>query len=136
MFVTLLAHWHRHICTLLNEILGMHSHKVYDALTSRSYNYASYCFVVVVSSFLFLNSLQWNRVPSILPMKTKSQGNECDPVNLLPFQLNKNDTTTHRVLLIKIQNQKSFKSSYHIYYTRHIHNCTWDQQSINSSKPL
>ena len=34
------------------------------------------CFVVVVSSFQLLNGLQWNRVPSILPMRTKSQGNE------------------------------------------------------------
>ena len=44
---------------------------------SFTYSQPTYvCFVVVVSSFQLLNSLQWNRVPSILPVRTKSQGNE------------------------------------------------------------
>ena len=72
-----------------------------------------------------LNSLQWNRVPSILPMRTKSKGNE---VILSTFNhstlnknnttthstLNKNNTTTHRVQIVKIQNQKSIKLSYNL----------------------
>ena len=60
---------------------------------------------------VMLNSLQWNRVPSILLMRTKSQGNE---VILSTFNtsLNKNNTTTHQVQIIKIQNQKSIKLSY------------------------
>ena len=44
-----------------------------------------------------------------------------DPVHLLTFQLNKNNTTTHRVLLVKIQNQKSIKLSYNIYYNEQTH---------------
>ena len=38
--------------------------------------YVFCCYVVVLSSFWLLNGLQWNRVPSILLMRTKSQGNE------------------------------------------------------------
>ena len=43
---------------------------------SLCYKNKSKCFVVVVSSFQLLNGFQWDRVPSILPMRTKSQGNE------------------------------------------------------------
>ena len=39
---SVLAHWQRHICTLLNRILGMPGHKSYDALTSKSRNCTSY----------------------------------------------------------------------------------------------
>ena len=42
-----------------------------------------------------------------------------DSVHLLPFQLNKNNTTTHQVLIVKIQNQKLIKLSYNIYYKTH-----------------
>ena len=43
-----------------------------------------------------------------------------DSVHLLPFQLSKNNTITHWVLIVKIQNQKSFKLSYNnIYYKTH-----------------
>ena len=74
---------------------------------------------MVVGSFQSLNGLQWNRVPSILPMRTVSR-KWSNPVHLLPFQLNKNNTTTHRVLIVKIQNQKSIKLSYNnIYYKTH-----------------
>ena len=60
---------------------------------------------------VMLNSLQWNRVPSILPMRTKSQGNEVILSTFNHFTLNKNNTTTHQVQIVKIQNQKSIKLS-------------------------
>ena len=61
---------------------------------------------------VMLNSLQWNRVPSILPMRTKAQGNEVILSTFNHSTLNKNNTTTHRVQIVKIQNQKSIKLSY------------------------
>ena len=58
-----------------------------------------------------------------------------DSVHLLPFQLNKNNTTTHRVLIVKIQNQKSIKLSYNnIYYKTHSQ--LYIRPTINSSKPV
>ena len=91
------------------------------------------CFVVVVGSFQLLYGLQWDRVAQHFTNEKKVSRKWSDSVHLLPFQLNKNNTTTHRVLIVKIQNQISIKLSYNIYYKTH-HNYTWDQQSINSSK--
>ena len=58
---------------------------------------------------VMLNSLQWNRVPNILPMRTKSQGNELILSTFNHSTLIKNNTTTHRtthqVQIVKIQNQ-------------------------------
>ena len=42
-----------------------------------------------------------------------------DSVHLLPLKVNKNNTTTHQVTIVKIQNQKSIKLSYNIYYKTH-----------------
>ena len=74
---------------------------------------------MVVSSFQSLNSLQWNRVPSILPMRTKSQGNKV----ILSTYYHSNLIRTTPLLIesffVKIQNQKSIKLSYNIYYKTH-----------------
>ena len=61
---------HRHL-NINWGFKGVLYHRSSDLFVSLQY-----CFVVVVSSFQLLNSLQWNRVPCILPMRTKSQGNE------------------------------------------------------------
>ena len=77
------------------------------------------CFVVVVGSFQLLYGLQWDRVAQLFTNENKVSRKWSDSVHLLPFQLNKNNTTTHQVLIVKIQNQISIKLSYNIYYKTH-----------------
>ena len=76
-------------------------------------------FVVVVGSFQSLSGLQWNRVPSILLMRTKSQGNEVSLYTYYHSNLIRTTPLLIGVLIVKIQNQKSFKLSYNIYYKTH-----------------
>ena len=52
-------------------------------------------------------------------MRTKSQGNEVILSTFNHPTLNKNNTTTHQIQIVKIQNQKSIKLSYNIYYKTH-----------------
>ena len=73
--------------------------------------------------------------PAFYRWETKSQGNE---VILFSYYHSNLIRTTQ--LLIEFLLSK-FKTKNHLSYvitfiTRHIHNCTWDQQSINSSKPV
>ena len=93
------------------------------------------CFIVVVSSFQ-LTMVSVRQGTQHFTDENKVSRKWSDSVHLLPVKLSKNNTTTHWVLIVKIQNQKSIKLSTTTFITRHIHNCTWDQQSINSSRPV
>ena len=58
-----------------------------------------------------------------------------DSVHLITSQLNKNNTITHRVLVVKIQNQNQPSQIKTPFITRHIHKLTWDQQSKSTLVP-
>ena len=77
-----------------------------------------FCFIVVVSYFR-LTMVSVRQGTQHFTDENKVSRKWSDSVHLLPFQLNKNNTTTHRVLVVKIQNQKSIKLSYNIYYKTH-----------------
>ena len=67
----------------------------------------------------FLSVIEWSSVrqgTQHFTNENKVSRKWSDSVHLLPLKLNKNKTTTHRVLIVKIQKQKSIKLSYNIYY--------------------
>ena len=79
--------------------------------------------VMLCSGGEFLSVPQWSSVrqgTQHFTDENKVSRKWSDSVHLLPFKLNKNNTTTHWVLFVKIQNQKSIKLSYNnIYYKTH-----------------
>ena len=74
---------------------------------------------MVVGSFQLKNAFQWDRVPSILLMRTKSQGNEVILSTYYHSNLIRTTPLLIKFFLSKIQNQKSIKLSYNIYYKTH-----------------
>ena len=74
-------------------------------------------FVVVVSSFQLLNSLQSNRVPSILLMRTKPQGNEVILSTYYHSNLIRTTSLLIEFLLSKFKTKNQL--SYNIYYKTH-----------------
>ena len=84
-----------------------------------SWNTQNNWFPVLRSGGEFLSVTQWSSVrqgTQHFTDENKVSRKWSDSAHLLPIKLHKNNTTTHWVLFVKIQNQKSIKLSYNIYY--------------------
>ena len=100
-----------HITNVLHKCVFNFLHfEPSDTLMVSQWNLGMFC-----SGGEFLSVIEWSSVKQGTQHFTddnKVSRKWSDSVHLLPFQLNKNNTTTHWVLIVKIQNQKSIKLSY------------------------